>query len=80
MKVKVIPNVIYAIETISKGLEKVARREGNRRTNRETILTNRIVEIGKNTEKNSGYLKRFAFIQTQVKGPQLTLEWKTCKE
>ena len=36
-----------------------------------------IIEIGQNTERRPGDLKRFAVTQTPVKDHQLTLMWKT---
>ena len=39
-----------------------------------------IVEIGQNTEKSIGELRRLAVTQTPVKDHQLTLMRKTCKE
>ena len=38
------------------------------------------VELGQNTQKNPGNLRRFTLTQTPVKEPQLILGWKTCKE
>ena len=38
------------------------------------------IEIGQNTEKSSGDLKRLALNQTSVKYHQLKLMWKTPKE
>ena len=39
-----------------------------------------IIEIGQNTEKSPGDLKRLAVTQTTVENHQLTLMWKTLKE
>ena len=39
-----------------------------------------IIEIGQNTEKSPGNLKRLAVTQTPIKDHQLTLMWKTFKE
>ena len=39
-----------------------------------------IVEIGQNTKKSPGDLRRLAVTQTPVKDHQLTLVWKTRKE
>ena len=36
-----------------------------------------IIEIGQNTEKNPGDLRRFTVTQTPVRNHQLTLVWKT---
>ena len=38
-----------------------------------------IIEIGQNTEKSPGDLKRLSVTQTPVKDHQLTLYWKTIK-
>ena len=38
-----------------------------------------IIEIGLNTEKSPGDLRKLAVTQTTVKDPQLTLVWKTLK-
>ena len=55
MKVTVIPIVIGTLETVPKGLVRVAGRVGNRRTSRDHPKYT-IVEIGQNTEKNPGDL------------------------
>ena len=41
---------------------------------------NPIVEIGQNTEKSPGYMRRIIVTQTSVKAYELTLMWKTHKE
>ena len=51
----------------------------NKRTS-ETLRNYNVAEIGQNTEKSPGDLKRLAITQTQVKNPRLTLIWKTLKE
>ena len=39
-----------------------------------------IIEIGQNSEKSPGNLRRLAVTQTLVGNQRLTLEWKTWKE
>ena len=41
------------------------------------VETNSIIEIGQNTEKSPGDLRRLAVTQSPVKDHQLTLMWKT---
>ena len=78
MKVTVIPIVIDAFETVPKGLGKEAWKAGDRSTNLNQPISS-IAEIGHNTEKKPGELKRLTVIQTPVKYHQLTLERKTDK-
>ncbi len=58
MKVTIIPIVIGAFRTVTKGLLKVH-------------LNNSIVENSQNTEKSPGDLRRLAVTQTPVKNDQL---------
>ena len=51
----------------------------NKRTNGDNPNYS-IAEVGKNTEKSLGDLRRLAVIQTPVKDRQQTLTWKTLKE
>ena len=68
MKVTVIPIVIGALGTVTKGLvqglECLRRRDGA-----DTIQTT--VEIGQNTEKNTGILRRLAVTQIPEEDHQL---------
>ena len=52
---------------------------GNKKTS-EDHSNCRIIEIGQNTEKSPGNLRRLAVTQTPVKDHHLTLMWKTFKE
>ena len=76
MEVTIVPIVIGAFGTVTKGLLKgpedleVGGRE-------ETIQT---TEDGQNTEKNPRDLRRLAVTQTPVKNHQLTLIWQSLKE
>ena len=45
----------------------------------ETIQNYSIAEIGQNTEKSPGNMRRLAVTQTPVENHQLTLLWKTLK-
>ena len=60
-------------------LRKRTGRVGNHRTNRDH-QDNGIVEIGQNTEKSPGDLRRIAFTQTPAKDHQLTFVWKLSKK
>ena len=53
--------------------------QGNKRTSVDHPNYS-IVEIGQNTEKIPGELKRLAVTQIPVKNHQLKLIWKTLKE
>ena len=75
MKVKIIPIVIGDFCTVTKGLLKGL----NKRTSRDHPKYC-IIEIGQNTEKNSGDLRRLASTQTPVIDHQLKLMQKTLKE
>ena len=84
MKVTIVPIVIGAFGTITKGLLKgLADLEagglGSWRTSRD-CPNDSITENGQNTEKSHGDLRRLAVTQTPVKNHQLTLTWKTLKE
>ena len=78
MKVTIIPIVIGAFSTVTKGLLKGPEDlEGGGRLE---ITTNySIIENSQNTEKSPGNL-RLAVTQTPVKNHQLKLMWKTLKE
>ena len=96
MKVKIIPIVIGAFGTVTKGLLKGLEdlEVGSRVL---TIRTKALLENGQNTEKipgdiksiaengqdpetSPGDLRRLAVSQTPVKNNQVTLMWKTLKE
>ena len=51
---------------------------GVKRTN-EDHSNNSIIEIGQNTKKSPGNLRKLAVTQTRVENHQLTLVWKTLK-
>ena len=76
MKVTIIPIVIGAFGTVTKGLLKgledleVGGMSGDH-------PNNSIIENGQNTEKSPGDLRRLAVTQSPVKDDQLTLMWKT---
>ena len=79
MKVTIVPIVIGAFGTITKGLLKgLEDLEAERRV--ETIQMTAITENGQNTEKSAGDLRRLSVTQTPVKNHQLTLMRKTLKE
>ena len=65
----------YSHQSIIKG----AKGLGNKKTSGNHPNYS-IIEIGQNTEKSPGDLRRLAVIQTPVKDHQLTLMWKTLKE
>ena len=71
MKVTVIPIVISALGSFSKGL-------GNKRTNWDHPNYG-IFYIGQNTKETPWDLRRLAVILTLVENHQLTLVWKTPK-
>ena len=72
MKVTIVPIVISAFGTITKGLLKGLEdlEVGGRA---ETIQNDRIAENGQNPETSPGDLRRLAVTQTPVKNHQLTL-------
>ena len=78
MKVTIIPIVIGAFGTITKGLLKGP--EDLEVGTGGDYPNNRIIENGQNTEKSPGNSRRIAVTQTPVKKHQLTLMWKTLKE
>ena len=69
MKVTIIPIVIGAPGTVTKGLIKGL---GNKRTSGDH-LNYYIIEIGRNTQKSPGELRRLAVTQTPVKDHQQLL-------
>ena len=76
MKVKIIPIVIGAFCTFTKGL---LNGLGNRRTSGDHP-NYYIIENGKNTERIPGDLRKLAVTHTPVKVHRLTLMRKTQKE
>ena len=74
--VTIIPIVIGAFSTVTKGLLKgLEDLEVNGRL--ENIQTKSIIENGQNTEKTPGDLRRLAVTQPPLKDHHLTLMWKT---
>ena len=79
MKVTIVPIVIGAFDTVTKGfLKGLEDLEVSGWV--ETIQTDSIAEDGQNTETSPGDLRRLAVIQTPVKNHQLILMWKTLDE
>ena len=76
MKMTVIPIMIDALGTVTKGLEQ-GLEDLELRGRVETIQT--ITEIGQNTEKSPGDLRRVVITQIPVRNDRLTLWWKTQK-
>ena len=72
MKVTIIPIVIGAFCTVTKGLLK-----GLEDLEVGDHPNNRTIEDGDNTEKSPWYLRRLAVTHSPVKDHQLTLMWKT---
>ena len=77
MKMKILPIVISALGTVTKDWQK-NRGLGNKRTRGDNPNYS-LVEIGQNTEKSTGDLRRLAVTQTPMKDHQITLMWKTWK-
>ena len=76
MKVMFILIVIGTLGTVTKGLIKGLEVLEIRGDHSNYC----ILEIGPNTEKSPGDLRRLAVTQTSVKDHHLTLMWKTLKE
>ena len=72
MKVTFIPILICALDTFYKRIGKRNKELGNKRTNGDHPNYS-IIEIGPNTEKSPGDLRKFFDIQTSVKNHQLPL-------
>ena len=70
MKVTIIPTVIGALGTVTKGLAQ--RLEDLKNEAGGDCPNYIIVEIGQNTEKSPGDFRRLAVTQTLVKNHQLT--------
>ena len=78
MKMTIIPIVIGAFGTVTKGLLKgLGDLEIGGRVDSPNYT---IVENSQNTEKSPGDLRRLAVTQTQMRDHQLSLMWKTLKE
>ena len=78
MKVTMVPILIGALGTVTKGLSKgLEDLEVGGRV--ETIQTT-VAEDGQNTETNPGDLRRLVVTQTPVKNHQLILMWKALEE
>ena len=76
MKLTIVPSVIVALGSITKGLLKGL---GSWRTGRD-YPNDSIAKKGQNPETSPGDLRRLAVIQTPVKNHQPKLMWKTLKE
>ena len=76
MTVIIIPVVISAFGTVTKGLSKGTGGLGIWRTSGDHP-NNSIIENGQNCEKSPGDLRRFVVTQTLVKYYQVKLMWKT---
>ena len=79
MKVTIVPIMIGALGTITKGIIKKPGGLGSWRTGRD-YPNDSITENSQNTEKSPGDLRRLAVTQTPVRNHQLILMWKTLKE
>ena len=75
MQVTIIPIVISAFGTVTKGFTKGTRGLGGWRTSGDHP-NDSIIENGQNTKKSPGNLRRLAIIQTPVKKHRQTLKWK----
>ena len=79
MKVTIVPIVIGAFSTITKGLLKDLEDLEGLRTGRD-YQNDSIAEKGQNPEMSPGDLRRLAVTRTPEKNHQLTLMWKILKE
>ena len=75
MQMTIIPIVIGAFGTVTKGIAKETRGPGSWRTSGDHP-NDSTVENGRNTKKSPGDLRRHAVTQTPVKNHRLTLMWK----
>ena len=66
---------LYSHQKINKGTGEI----GNKKTSGDHPNFC-VIEIGQNTEKSPGDLRKVAVAQTPVKDHQLTLMWKTFKD
>ena len=78
-KVTIVPIVIGALGTVTKGLLKGLEDLEVLRTGRH-YPNDSIAKNGQNPETSPGDLRRLAVTQTPVKNHQLILVWKTLKE
>ena len=78
MKVTIKPIVIGALGTVTKRISTRSGGLGNYRTGGDH-QNYCIIEIGENTEKSPGDLRRLVVIQTLVRNHQLMLVWKILK-
>ena len=79
MRVAIIPLVIGTLGTVPRRQEKKTGEIENQRTNR-VYPNNNIAEIGQNTEKSPGNLRRLAVTETLVNDHLLKLVRKTLKK
>ena len=79
MKVTIVPIVIGALSTVTKGLLKGPGGLGSWRTGRD-YPNDSIAKNGQNPEMCPGDLRRLAVTQTPVKTHQLILMRKTLEE
>ena len=78
MKVTVIPIVIGALGTVTKGLVKGLRGVGNKRTSGDH-LNYSTLKISQNTEKSSGNLRTLVVAEAPAENHPLTMVWKALK-
>ena len=78
MKVAIIPIIIGALGTVTKGLLQ-GLEDWEKNGTGGDCSNYRIVEFGQNTAKSPGYLRRLAANQSPVESHQVTLMWKTPK-
>ena len=72
MKVAITPIVIRSLSTVTKGFIRGTGELGNKKTSGDHP-NNSIINIGQNTEKSPGELRRLAPTQSPVEKHQLTL-------
>ena len=78
MKVTVIPFIIGALGTVTNGIKKGLVDLERKRLSGDHP-NDSIIEIGQNTKKSPGDLRRLAISQTAMINHQLALVWKTLK-
>ena len=78
-KVTIIPTLIDALDTVTKGLIK-GRDDMEIKEREEIIQSTALLRSARILRKFLGDLRRLVVIQTPVKDHQLTLMWKTLKE
>ena len=79
MRVTIMPIVIGALVTVTKGLLK-GLEDLEVRERMKTIQTTALLRSALNTQKSPGDLRRRAVTQTPMKDHQFTLKRKTAKE